>query len=306
MPLPRTGRRIIVQHKPTSMQAPYVAVYRLNVPGPIDDAELAGVALKTGPFELHRSVPIVQFVAGGVATTMGVQSVPFGPGIYMLTVQQLDFDIPDRRAQAALASAEQAAMIDLAFPHLIAEKQFEGVVNAPGTFVFAPEGPVTFTARPFEGVSALLSGIQAADGRLRVIRVEDRERFRLAARWFRRGCETINSIDKMLFWFIALEVYPAVGDADVPKFVRNLIHSRIYPKLEPGIVKDRIGIGPIAGLRARIVHDGLSSVPESERDAFHHRLSQLNALVRTCLKILAGVQPGNDLDEWVMIPPAKQ
>lgn len=116
----------------------------------------------------------------------------------------------------------------------------------------------------------------------------------------RRGCETLNSIDRFLFGFIALEVYPAGGDSDVPKHVRNLIQSRVYPTIDPGTVKERIGIGPIAGLRGRIVHDGISSIPEGERDGFDQRLRQLSALVRTCLRILTGAEPGSHLDPWVI------
>jgi hypothetical protein len=279
---------------------PYLAVYRINAPALLETTELPGATLKMGPFSLKQSVPVLNFGAGSASIGMGVQEIPFGPGIYMLVVREHDPAIAESRSLAALAIAEVAALVDMFFPRLIVEKLFEGVVNTQNRFVFSPDGVLTLTARPFEGVEKLRTELQLADALLLALSTESRERFRLASRWFRRGCETINPIDRLLFWYIALEVYPAVGDTDVPRHVRNLIQSRVYVTIDPAIVKDRIGIGRIASLRARVVHEGLSSIPSTESEAFDQRLQQLEALVRTCLRLLVGADPGNDLDRWVV------
>jgi hypothetical protein len=195
--------------------------------------------------------------------------------------------------------SEIAALIDLSFPGLLFEKEWEGVPSKPGRFTFAPESPVAMTAQPDADRNTLIAVLQRGRNGLKDLPEPDRDRFQLAARWYRRGTEATNPIDKILYQCIALEVYPALGEADIPRAVRDLLHQRLYSDLDPATVKERCGIGRIAGLRAEIVHEGRIGVTSHEAKEVQERLAQLGAIARTSLRFLAGLSPSEELDKWV-------
>jgi hypothetical protein len=113
-----------------------------------------------------------------------------------------------------------------------------------------------------------------------------------------RGHEAQNPVDKLLFWFICLEIFPAEGNRVVAA-VRDLIAREVYPPVDARVLAERLGLGRIHGLRSKIVHHGFSHVDIPADPEFDAALARLEAVTTVCMRILAGLPPGNELDKWV-------
>lgn len=225
-----------------------------------------------------------------------------GPGCFLIVSY---FPTPGsaypRRAEAALAISEVVGALALSHPGLIGPNIFEGVLAEPGHITLLPEEPMTLSTPVAIDPSVLSHGIQNQITAISRLQTSLRDRFRLAARWFLRGHEAQNPVDKFLFWYISLEVFPSQENTDVVRAVRDLLSSRVYSRIDPGALKERLAIGRISGLRARIVHDGLSHVYIPHEPEFADALLKLEAIATVSLRLLVGLPPGSDLDHWVLV-----
>jgi len=286
---------------------PFFSVYRLAAPPPQMKVQLlvvnaAKLLLFPGPFQVERAVPVHHYGDRVVEMTMGTERVSFPQGAFLVIDQEVDRSVGGgEQMEARLRSSEIVALLDLDFRGLVVEKLFEGAVNSPGHFVWAPEGPMRVTARPSltpdQLKASLSSGIAALDS----LSPHDRQRLRLMSRWYRRAQETLNQVDKLLFLYIAIEVFPASGRDDVPNAVRDFLAQHVFPDIEPHQIKERLMLGPITGLRADIVHDGKSSIAASEQNQFSEKLVRLEAVTRESMSLLAGRAYGGTLDKWVRV-----
>jgi len=222
------------------------------------------------------------------------------PDSYLLIRLSVDVTDPaSARTTAALRVAEVTCAFDLRYPGLIAEKLYEGTVNEPGRFVLMGEGPLRITAQPHREPKDVAEGISGDLASLRALSGQDRERFQLAARWFRRGQEAINLVDRLLFLWAVLEIYPAMGKRNVANAVSQLLHGWLYQDLTSREIKDNTDMGRIEGERGRIVHRGKAFVTPDEEERYSDYLERLQATAATCLRILAGMPPGDELDKYV-------
>ena len=286
---------------------PFLSVYRLAAPPPQMKIQLlvvnaAKLLLFPGPFQVERAVPVHHYGDRVVEMTMGTELVSFPQGAFLVMQQEVNRSVGGgEQMEARLRSSEIVALLDMDFRGLVAEKLFEGAVTSPGHFIWAPEGPVRLTARPSvtpeQLTSALSDGVAALDS----LPPPNRERLRLMSRWYRRAQETLNQIDKFLFLYIAIEVFPATGRDNVPNAVRDFLAQHVFPDIEPSAIKERLMLGPITGLRADIVHDGKSSITASEQAEFPERLVRLEAVTRESMGLLAGRPYGGTLDKWVRV-----
>jgi len=128
---------------------------------------------------------------------------------------------------------------------------------------------------------------------------EDRERYQLVARWFRKGHEMESPIDRFISWYTALEVYPSMNTTNIPKAVCELLKNKVYPKLEESEIKTRLSLNDIRGRRCSIIHGGKAFLRAKEEQNFLDLLEKLRAISATCLRILAGLSPGQDLDKYM-------
>ena len=284
---------------------PYLAVFRLNLtpppePVPILTSGNLEAVVQAGPLEVQHTSPV--FTLGGGSAGIGgmsLQTRTFPGPCYLWISAKTPMDLAGLSPSGAKRISELVALIDLAFPGLVFQNEWEGVPSSPGQFFMVPDGPITMTAQPDPDLGVVTLEVGRGHANLGELSQEDRGRFQLAARWYRRGCETLNPIDKLLFLYTALEVYPAMGGADVPNRVRDLLHARLCPDLAPGEITDRCGIGRLAGLRSEIVHHGRLHIDNTEAKTARERLLQLESITRTCLRLLARMPPGQDLDRWL-------
>ncbi len=79
-----------------------------------------------------------------------------------------------------------------------------------------------------------------------------RHRFQLASRWYRRGHESVNLVDRYLFWWTALEIYPGAGETNIVKNVKRVLSDQACPQLTPRDLEDRLRIGHICQGRREI------------------------------------------------------
>ena len=237
---------------------------------------------------------------------MGQQVVELPPGSYVLIeieVDQRSLDTQEVRRMGALQVAEIIGIIDLRYRGLVSDRIYEGVINTPGSFVWLPEGPLRLTAQPKREpaeVAAMVARDLASTSNLSEDR---RERFRLAARWFRRGADALNPVDKLLFWWTVLEIYPAEGKKKVPQITSELIASGVYPDLTAQAVKGKLKLGRIHGARSDIVHHGKAFIKSDEEKRFSDQLERLEAVAVVCLRLLLGLPPGDELDRYVRDDP---
>ncbi len=282
---------------------PYVAVYRSSNPPPdtpllIHEGDIR-LAQTPGPLSFSYSVPIKRFGPGSVGMTLGKRSIDVPRGSYVTIETLTSFTADSERERVVLAVAEAASLVTLRYPYLLEEKLFEGVVSTPNSAVMWMEGPITLTAAPSLDPQVVHTTLQEDFSVVGNLGDVDRSRLQLASRWFRRGHEVANQVDKLLFWWTVLEVYPAMGTKHVARETARLLRESIYLDMTESEVKKKLELGPMHSMRGRIVHNGQAFVQEAELDKFSLRLEKLRATVTVCLRLLGGLSPGDGLDRFV-------
>jgi Apea-like HEPN len=285
---------------------PYAAVYRLSLPTPTDVVDILhdderSVTIVAGALGIDYTVPVVMFGEGSAGATMAVQSLRLPPAAYAIIevgVSLFEVEGQPTSSDAALLAAEVGCVMELLYPGITSAKEFEGIVSSEGSYAMCMEGPLEIVALPNQPIAEIAQSIAQALETLNGLSEAQRSRFRLASRWFRRGCEATSRVDKLLFWWTVLEVFPAEGTSDVPRKVVDLLHREVYPDILLHDLKNRIGIGRIFGTRSKIVHDGLAFVSDLDLE-FRIQLRQLRAITSICLRLLAGLPLGHDLDTFV-------
>lgn len=283
----------------------YFAVYKLNIIpleedyDLIDDDEIHAV-ITAGPIQFSYSVPIIINKPPSTMMTFGKKDINLPKDKYLTILVYIDgqsFDIEVKRA--SLKVAEIASLFDLQYPNIIAEKIYEGTISEANVMSFAPQGPLRITAQPIIDPLEITAKIAEHINILKQLNQNDRERYQLASRWLRKGFETLNQIDKLIAWWTVLEIYPATGSSDIPRHVCDFLVNSLYNHLTPSELKTKLKIGRMFGLRSRIIHDGKAYVEDDERDEFSDYLERLQAIATVCLRILAGLDPGNELEKYL-------
>ena len=283
----------------------YLVIYRAIMPPPSEEVCLAKesnfrVSLQAGPIKFSYSVHVKEYKPLTATLRVTPRQVKLPADCYLvIEIETQGTDPRSTIGRAALRVAETASLFDLRYPDVIAEKIYEGVVNTPRSDIYIPESPVTVRAQSVLDPGTVATEVAADLTVLTQLPSDRRDRYQLAARWFRRGHETTNLVDRLLFWWTVLEIYPGEGEGkDIPNRTCDLLVCRVYPNLSREKVKGMIGIGRIFGLRGDIIHEGKAFVKANEEDQFLDYLEQLRATAATCLRLLADLPPGQDLDRY--------
>ena len=233
---------------------PYIAIYRMTMAPPnapplvINEGDIR-LTLTPGPISFSYSVPVKRFKPGAASMTLGTRQINLPSGSYIMTETLIKSFTDSERERVALAIAEAASLITLRYPHLLDEKLFEGVVNPPNTAVMWSEGPMALTASPSITPETVAVTLQNDFSNVQKLDASDRTRLQLAARWFRRGHEAVNQVDKFLFWWTVLEIYPAKGTTHVARETANFLQRSIYVDTNSSEVKKKLELGPMHSLR---------------------------------------------------------
>lgn len=286
-------------------RVPYVSIHSLHLEceEPLQvQVDQVRIAVTPGPLEVSYSAPRRASTPRSVAMLMDVATKRFEPdtGPYLVLQTPLALGpTADERALAKLRIAEALALVELRHPGLIVDHLYEGVAG-PG--IFAPDGPVRVTLpAPRDPRDVLTS---ARDDLARVTQLPDalRQRFRLAARWYTRGRKAANLVDKLLFYWTALEVHPGHGTPDIPGAVSDYLRQALGREEDRATMKQKLYFsGPMSttSLRASIVHDGVAYVPPDEMGAWSARVDCLEAIVGATLRLAAGTDAAELLKRYL-------
>ena len=218
-------------------------------------------------------------------------------GSYVL-IEAMTSPSRESNESLALGVAEVASLVTLRHSHVLDEKLFEGIINTENSFVMRYDGPMRLTAAPAVTSQEVSDAFTRDFSSIQQLDSKERERLQLASRWFRRGHEAINQVDKYLFWWTVLEIYPGRGKSNIVKNIRRVLRERACPHLDVQTLEEKLAIGRIYGERKRIVHEGRAFVPINDRD-FESCLERLRAIATVCLRLLGGLPPGGDLQQFV-------
>jgi hypothetical protein len=110
------------------------------------------------------------------------------------------------RRVAGLRVAEVVGLIELCLPGLLIQKIYQGAVNTPNGMTLWLEGPVRVVGRSVRAGAVIGASLGSELIALTRLDAGSRERFQLASRWFARGLETLNQIDKLIYFWTVLEI----------------------------------------------------------------------------------------------------
>lgn len=257
------------------------------------------VHLVAGPLELERGVMIDRSGPGIAHVMMGVQTIIIPAGTYLAISRIVSFDGERSQSEARISNAEVAAACDLILPGWIIEKAYEGQVNVGNSSAVVPEISQVVRSWVPQSDAQIQQLFSSGYELLQTLPDLSRQRYRLMSRWYRKAMEAENAIDRFLFLYTSLEVFPAYGSSDVPGRVSKLLRDMVFKDLQQSAIKARLRLGPLTGLRSRIVHDGLAAVPSSELFSFDADLQILQAVAHECMNLLAHGRYTGQLDRWV-------
>jgi hypothetical protein len=288
----------------------YVAVYRALVKPPpqrlmiMRGADYA-LFLDPGPLTFQYQSAVRDPNSSGNAFDLKYDVQEFESGSYVMVLVKptSTAEMPgagwivahDRFARAVVA-------LDLEFPGIVHDKLFEAAVATPEMpLLIAPEEGLDVGGHEGYGHTEVANRLKMRAEEESTLPERDDARFTLASRWFRRANDAKNIIDRVLFYYMVLEVYPSVIGPDVPGDVSRFLAKHVYPSLSASEVKARLNLGPICGFRGQIVHDGKATVGSLEEwQKVNDYVQRLRATARTCLRVLARLSPGSELDEYIM------
>ncbi len=282
--------------------APYVAIY--SAPTVSLDAKVevhesdSCLTLVRGPLFFSYSVPVKSFGSGSVAMTIGERQFSLPGGPYAIISTEADIRASSERERVGLLIAEAAGLITLRYPHLLHEKLFEGVTNTEGHSIIWREGPVTLSASPAIPAAEVIGNFTADISSFARLPTGMQHRFQLASRWYRRGHESINQVDKFLFWWTVLEIYPRKKGTDVVATIKQILKDEVFPNLSMQRLGQDLQISSIYRERIQIVHKGKAFVDIEDKN-FQMCLDRLGAIATVCLRLLGGLPPGDDLQQFM-------
>lgn len=108
-------------------------------------------------------------------------------------------------------------------------------------------------------------------------------RFDLMSRFIARGLSESSPEEAFIWLWTALEIFPMVNTTDI-KPISNFLAP--YLGRSPSVVKDKLKIGFLFGIRSKIVHDGHFPLPPKEG---YSALAALERLVAAVVRHGAGI-----------------
>lgn len=282
---------------------PYVAIYRAYNPPPtqsfsVDSRFGVRVTMTPGPIEFTHPTPLVRTRSGGNSIVLGRNEISLPTDSYVLIEAPLVSLDEAQRQRVILRVAEAASLLTLRTPYLLSEKIYEGSLASAGRAVLFREGPMRLSVGPAVEASEILDDFARDLSTAEGLADSQYQRFLLASRWFRRGYEAENWVDKFLFWWTVVEVYPGEGQPNTVKRIRDVLAGELFTDRDTGDVKQLLRLGHIYELRKQIVHQGRAFAGISDGD-FGDLLDRLQAIATVCLRLLAGLPPGDDLDKYL-------
>lgn len=291
-----------------SMRSILLVIYKLNCPPPKyvlalvkDNRRHVWITYDSIKFETSQMVPT--FSDG--TTRAELRGFKHELPVETYLIIELQFESPppmmpyEGRAVASAEAAAIAAAVEATEPHVLLEKVVEEVPNSPGRQVSSNVGPMKFTSRPPTAPEQMSTTFKTAIERVAQMTDEERSVFAICARWYWKGYETLNEVDRFLSWYIVLEIFPARETTDVTNRVAHFVTNEFHPDSDRQTVKKRLRLGRVTGLRGDIVHSGITLIGSGKVKEVTELMEILEALVRAILRYLSGETYDGTLDKWM-------
>lgn len=121
---------------------------------------------------------------------------------------------------------------------------------------------------------------------------ETKVRFKLMARFFRKALLSPPCEEKLLYLWTILEIFPMKDTSNI-KPIGQYLSKRLGRNAE--IVKEKLGIGKLFGIRSDLVHDGFLNIEKTEMGEVFRKLETICVEV---LKEMCGIDYENTLEEY--------
>jgi len=104
----------------------------------------------------------------------------------------------------------------------------------------------------------------------------------LALRWYWKAVQEKRDVDKYIAFWIALEILVTKGEeGKIVNLTRDFLQSSLLSQFDKGVIKQKLWIGGLYGLRRDIVHNGLNRLPEEKSD-YLDRLQEIVEEIIRC------------------------
>lgn len=143
--------------------------------------------------------------------------------------------------------------------------------------------PVEVNAKTVSGAYVGATGAIARQPQLQ-------ERFALMARFVAKGLAEPPGEEAFVWLWTALEIFPMVGTTDI-KPIASFLSG--YVSASPEVVKEKLKVGWLFGMRSKMVHDGHLPLEASGKLS---ALGRLESLVRAVVRHAAGLPYDGALD----------
>lgn len=124
------------------------------------------------------------------------------------------------------------------------------------------------------------------------------ERFTLMSRFLAKELLVPPSEEKFLYLWTILEIFPMKDTTDIKPISSYL--SQLMSK-DPGLIKERLGIGKLFGARSNLVHNGRLDIPIQE---FGATLGRLETICLEVLRSMCGLPYSGALDKYFEAAPS--
>jgi hypothetical protein len=127
-----------------------------------------------------------------------------------------------------------------------------------------------------------INELEDASHGLENLAAPDRERLLLALRWYWKADQERRDVDKYIALWIALEILVTKGEeSKVVDLTRDFLQSSLLSQFDKGVIKQKLKLGGLYGLRRDIVHNGLNRLPEEKAD-YLNRLQEIVEEIIRC------------------------
>lgn len=120
-----------------------------------------------------------------------------------------------------------------------------------------------------------IKGLEDAAHGLENLAAPHRDHLLLALRWYWKATQQRRDVDKYIALWIALEILVTNGRGNnVVNLARDFLQRSLLSHFDKGVIKQKLKLGGLYGLRRDIVHNGLNRLPEEKAD-YLNRLQEI-------------------------------
>lgn len=250
------------------------------------------IDLTRGPFNFYIPLEHIEYhrLSSSKSFSKNVYRINDN-GIYLALYQVLgNKKIEDIMKETGFEIAKLCALLECQFSDIIEKKIYEGFIYTDiQNFCFSPQiGSIKIVSKEFPSISEIFNNLSILNDQIESMSEKDKNLFKISSRWYMKGMEAENQIDRFIFWFTVLETYPYdenKNKTNIPKNVIRLISRSIQVDgTEQQLIK-RFKLNDMYRIRVKIIHSGNIFFDKKEKEKFDKIMQILEILSLIIVKI---------------------